>query len=75
MTYIFVENENVKKIIESLTIVMYNNYCKVIQISTNTLRYKTKTFALIIVNLYVNLFLTRVTDSIRHEWRKVRNVS
>ncbi len=67
--------KTLKKIIESLTIVMYNNYCKVIQISTNTLRKITKTFALIIVNLYVNLFLTRVTDSIRHEWRKVRNVS
>lgn len=67
--------KTLKKIIESLTIVMYNNYCKVIQISTNTLRKIKKTFALIIVNLYVNLFLTRVTDSIRHEWRKVRNVS
>ena len=54
---------------------MYNNYCKVIQISTNTLREIKKTFALIIVNLYVNLFLTRVTDSIGHEWRKVRNVA
>ncbi|WP_218007456.1 hypothetical protein [Bacillus cereus] len=67
--------KTLKKMIESLTIVMYNNYCKVIQISTNTMREITKTIALIIVNLYVNLFLTRVTDSIRHEWRKVRNVS
>ncbi len=67
--------KTLKKMIESLTIVMYNNYCKVIQISTNRLSRVTKTFALIIVNLYVNLFLTRVTDSIRHEWRKVRNVS
>ena len=67
--------KTLKKMIESLTIVLYNKSCKVIQDSTNKLRQTTKTFALKIVNLYVNLFLTRVTDSIRHEWRKVRDVS
>lgn len=38
--------KTLKKMIESLTIVMYNKSCKVIQDSTNKLGRITKTFAL-----------------------------
>ncbi|OOG94766.1 hypothetical protein BTH41_00322 [Bacillus mycoides] len=38
--------KTLKKMIESLTIVLYNKSCKVIQNSTNKLRQTTKTFAL-----------------------------